>query len=317
MSNDKKTYLKVDLFANKTILCTGGTGSFGQQLVKRLLKKDIKKVIVYSRDEYKQAEMQRLIEMDGHLPGQNVRFVLGDIRDSKTLSRTCADCDIIIHAAALKRIEKCEYNPFEAIKTNILGAQNIIDASIENKVERVLAISTDKSVNPINLYGATKLCSDKLFAAADAYSAGRTKFAVIRFGNFECSRGSVFELFNKQKENGESLTVTDDRMTRFTINLDTAVERALEALSLMRGGEIFSPKMPSIKIIDIAESMNVPIEIIGVRQGEKLHEDLIISEDAPKTYELENFFITTQIYRGMGKKVPLNFSYSSDQNWDL
>jgi UDP-N-acetylglucosamine 4,6-dehydratase len=297
MQNDKKTYL-----------VSGGTGSLGKHLVKRLLKDGAKKVIVFSRDEHKQVEMEREIE------DKRLRFVLGDIRDYNTLHRACSGVGILLHCAALKHVHKCEYNPFEAVKTNILGAQNIIDAAIENGVDKVLAISTDKAVNPINLYGATKLCSDKLFTAADAYSAGRTSFAVMRFGNFECSRGSVIPLFKQQKENGEPLTVTDDRMTRFTITLDAAVEKVMQALQLMEGGEVFSPKMPSIKIMDLAKSMSDSIEIVGMRQGEKLHEDLIITEDAPKTYELDNFFITTQIYRGKGKKVPLNFSYSSDNN---
>jgi UDP-N-acetylglucosamine 4,6-dehydratase len=275
---------------NKIICVTGGTGSLGQHLVKRLLQENAKKIIVYSRDELKQAEMKRAVA------DKRVRYIIGDVRDAKTLSRACANCNIILHTAALKRIEICEYNPFEAVKTNIIGSQNIIDAAIDNGVEKVLAISTDKSCNPINLYGATKLCSDKLFTAGDVYSAGRTKFAVIRFGNFENSRGSVIPLFKEQKRNGELLTVTDDRMTRFTISLDTAVDRTLEALEIMDGGEIFSPKMPSIKIMDLAVSMNAPI--------------------ATKTYELDNFFITTQIYRGKGKKVSLNFSYSSDNNWE-
>ena len=292
----------------KTYLITGGTGSIGQCIVKRLLEENAEKIIVFSRDEFKQSEMER------EFGSKRIRYILGDIRDAKTLNRACANCDIILHTAALKRIEKCEYNPYEAIKTNILGSQNIIDAAIENGVDKVIAVSTDKAVNPINLYGATKLCSDKLFTAADAYSAGRTSFSVIRFGNFEGSRGSVMPLFKKQKESNNLITLTDERMTRFSISLDIAVDRIFEVLEIMDGGEIFSPKMPSIKIMDLAVSLDAPIHITGIRQGEKIHEDLIIVEDATRTYELDNFYITTQIYRGRGKKVPMNFSYSSDNN---
>ena len=301
MQNDKKTYL-----------VTGGTGSLGQQIVRRLLENDIKKVVVYSRGEHKQVEMSRSIN------DKRVRFIIGDVRDIKTLSRSCRGVDIIIHAAALKHVPVCEYNPFEAVKTNILGAQNVIDAAIANGVERVLAISTDKAVNPINLYGNTKACSDSLFMAADAYAAGKTLFAVIRFGNFIGSRGSVLPLWKRQLKNGQPLTVTDVKMTRFFITPDEAVSRIFEALEIMRGGEIFCPKAPSLKMMDMAIALapDGDIEIIGKRDGEKIHEDLIIPEDADRTFELEKFFITTKIFRGAGRKVPANFSYRSDTNWD-
>ena len=296
---------------NRTILVTGGTGSLGKHLVKRLLKEDVKKIIVYSRDEFKQAELER------ETKDKRLRYILGDVRDYNALNRSFSGVDIVLHTAALKRVEACEYNPFEAIKTNILGAQNIIDAAIENGVEKVLAVSTDKAVNPINLYGATKLCADKLFTAADAYAAGKTVFSVVRFGNFTGSRGSVLPLWKKQEENSKRLTITDRHMTRFFISLDKAVDRTFEVLKLMQGGEVFCPKMPSVKMIDVAKSIRpYGITEIGMRQGEKLHEHMIIQEDAPNTYELDNFFVTANKYRGKGKKVPLHFSYTSDQNWD-
>lgn len=307
MPNDKRIDLRLH---GKTVLVTGGTGSLGKKLVFRLLKKPIKKVIIYSRDEHKQIEMEREIQK------KRCRYILGDIRDFDALNRVCRGVDIVIHTAALKHVPKLEYSPFEAVKTNILGAQNIIDAAISNRVDRVLAVSTDKAVNPINLYGATKLCSDYLFTTADAYAAGGTLFAVVRFGNFIASRGSVIPLWEKQKKNGEPLTVTDGRMTRFFIDIDTAIDRIFRALRLMRGGEIFCPKMVSVKLIDLARSMSEKTKIIGVRRGEKLHEDMVTKENAERTFELDGFYITTDIFRGAGKKVPQNFSYSSDKNWE-
>ena len=299
MQNDKKTYL-----------VTGGTGSLGQQIVRRLLEKDIKKVIVYSRGEHKQVEMARSVN------DKRVRFIVGDVANSKSLNRATSGVNIIIHAAALKHISTCEYNPDAALETNVIGAINVRDAAILNRVQKVVAISTDKAVIPINLYGNTKALSDGIFTTADAYAAGKTLFAVVRFGNFIGSRGSVLPLWKRQLENGEPLTVTDDTMTRFFISPDEAVSRIFDSLKLMRGGEIFCPKAPSAKMYDLARALGGGIEIIGKRDGEKIHEDLIIAEDAHRTFEIEKFYIITKTYRGLGNKVPANFSYRSDTNWD-
>lgn len=300
-----------DYLKDKVFCVTGGTGTLGQSLVVRLLKEDPQKVVVFSRDELKQAEMEYVLN------DKRVRFILGDIRDGDTLGRACHGCDIIFHAAALKRIEKCEYNPFEAVKTNIIGAQNVIDAAISNGVKKVVGISTDKAVNPTSLYGNTKACADSLFLAADAYAAGRTLFSVIRFGNFIGSRGSVIPLWKQQCDNGEPITLTDKEMTRFFITADEAVNRIFEVLRIMRGSEIFCPKMPSVKMAELAEVIsNNGIKIIGKRGGEKTHEDLIVPEHADRTYEIGNFYVTTKLYRGIGNRVPANFCYRSDTNWD-
>lgn len=296
---------------NKTILITGGTGSLGQHLVKHILESNPKKVIVFSRDEHKQVEMERILK------DKRIRFFIGDIRDRDRLYYAFQNVDIIIHCAALKQVPKCEYSPFEAIKTNVLGAQNIIDVAIKHNIKRVLAISTDKAVAPLNLYGATKLCADRLFIAASAYVGdSQTRFSVIRFGNFAGSRGSVIPLFKRLKAIGDTLPITDKRMTRFFISLDAACECIFKALEIMRGGEIFIPKMPSMKITDLAKSISPKTKEIGIRVGEKIHEDLILNADAINTYEYNGFFITyPDGKRGMGKKVESTFCYNSENNW--
>ena len=298
----------------KTILITGGTGSLGQKLAERILRKLPKKVIIFSRGEYKQVEMQLRFPN----PQFPIRYIIGDIRDREALYRAFSNVDIVAHTAALKHVPICEYSPFEAVKTNIMGAQNIIDAAIDCGVKKVLAVSSDKAVNPCNLYGATKLCSDKLFIAGNNYSGKHgTIFSVIRFGNFVCSSGSVIPLFKKLKAKGEKVfPITSPEMTRFLISMDTACNRAFDALKMMRGGEIFSPKMASMKITDIAKAVDPDCELkeIGIRDGEKLYEDMVIREDAAKTYDYKKFFITVTNGRSYGKKVAPDFSYRSDTN---
>jgi UDP-N-acetylglucosamine 4,6-dehydratase len=254
---------------------------------------------------------------------RQLRYFIGDVRDVDRLRRAMEGADIVVHAAALKQVPACEYNPFEAVKTNILGAQNIIDAAIDAKVKKVVALSTDKAVNPVNLYGATKLCSDKIFINGNSYSADKgTRFSCVRYGNVIGSRGSVIPLFMKQREN-KKLTITDNRMTRFWIHLDQAVELVLEALSHMQGGEIFVPRIPSMKIVDLAKSIGpeCDIEVIGIRPGEKLHESLITEEEGRSTIQYNGMYIVLpehpwwerKNYNG-AKKVAEGFSYRSDMN---
>lgn len=271
----------------KSILVTGGTGSFGQEFVKTVLKKDIKKVIVFSRDELKQYEMSQVVT------DSRVRFFLGDVRDKDRLYRAFDGVDIVIHAAALKQVPACEYNPFEAIKTNVLGAQNVIEAAIDKGVNKIIALSTDKAVSPLNLYGATKLCSDKLFVAANSYVGEKeTRFSVVRYGNVVGSRGSVLPLFQKLRENG-FIPVTDQRMTRFWITLEQGVQFVLDSLTRMHGGEIYVPKIPSMKIIDLARAVapECKIKYIGIRPGEKLHELMITEDDARRTLEFDRYYV--------------------------
>ena len=269
----------------KTILITGGTGSFGKKFVERILQLKPKKVIIFSRCELKQHEMAR------EVADERVRFLLGDVRDRKRLDRAFTDVNYVIHAAALKQIPAAEYNPYECIKTNVLGAQNVIEAAIDAGVEKVVALSTDKAVSPINLYGAAKLCAEKLFTAGNAYST-RTRFSCVRYGNVIGSRGSVIPLFKKQAATGK-LTITDERMTRFLITLDGAVDLVLLALTEMKGGEIFIPKLPSMKMTDLAQAIcpECEIEYIGIRPGEKLHEAMVHSDDARRTVEHDNYYI--------------------------
>ena len=251
----------------KTILVTGGTGSFGKKFTRMVLDRyDVNKLIIFSRDELKQAQMRAEF---GDNP--KLRFFIGDVRDKERLYRAFDGVDVVIHAAALKRVPECEYNPFEAIKTNVIGAQNIIDAAIDRGVSKIVALSTDKAVNPINLYGATKLCSDKLFIAGNSYVGSKdTRFAVVRYGNVVGSRGSVVPLFLQLKEAGK-LPITDPRMTRFWITLEEGVEMVFATLEKMQGGEIFVPKIPSMKITDLAEAIapECELEIVGIRPGEK------------------------------------------------
>lgn len=304
----------------KTVLVTGGTGSFGKKFSRIILKKyNIEKLIIFSRDELKQARMKSEFNDDPRL-----RFFIGNVRDKDRLYRAFDGVDIVVHAAALKRVPECEYNPFEAVKTNILGAQNIINAAIDRNVKRIVALSTDKAANPINLYGATKLCSDKLFTAGNAYAGDKdTRFAVVRYGNVMGSRGSVIPFFQEKKEKGEKIPITDPRMTRFWITLEEGVELVLTALDKMQGGEIFVPKIPSMKITDLAEAIapECEQELVGIRPGEKLHEVLISKSDARHTIEFENFYVILPEFSwwestnyNEGSFLNDGFEYTSDKN---
>lgn len=315
------------MFTNKAILITGGTGSFGNNMAKYLLDHyDVRKVVIYSRDEFKQWQMaERFKDYAGKL-----RFYIGDVRDRERLYRAFHEIDYVIHAAALKQVPACEYNPGEAIKTNINGAQNVIDAAIDCGVKKVVALSTDKAVNPINLYGGTKLVSDKLFIAANAYSRGReTSFAVVRYGNVAGSRGSVIPFFRSQLEKGvKELPITDYRMTRFWISLQQGVELVIKAFRESLGGETYIAKIPSFKIIDLAKAMGgeaVGLKEVGIRDGEKLHECMITTGDAPHTYEYDQHYIIypndywwnreVALQRNItGKLVPDGFEYNSGTN---
>lgn len=304
---------------NKTILITGGTGSFGQKFVEIALRDyNPKKLIIFSRDELKQFEMQQ--KFNNH---PALRYFLGDVRDKDRLYRAFKDVDIVIHAAALKQIPAAEYNPFEVIKTNVLGAQNIIEAAIDCGVKKVIALSTDKAANPINLYGATKLCSDKLFVAGNSYIGTQdTSFSVVRYGNVVGSRGSVIPFFLEQRKNGK-LPITDPRMTRFWITLEQGVNFVLQMLGKMKRGEIFVPKLPSMKVTDLATALAPECEqkIVGIRPGEKLHEVMITEEDSRQTLEYDNHYTIKpsfewwkKEYCNGGKSVPEGFVYSSDSN---
>ena len=304
---------------NLTILLTGGTGSFGNKFVEMTLKKyNPKKIIIFSRDEMKQWHMaQRFTD-------SRVRFFLGDIRDKERLNRAVDGVDIIIHAAALKIVPTAEYNPFETVKTNIIGAMNIIDVAIEKNVKKIISLSTDKACDPINFYGATKLASDKLFIAGNNYVGKRpTIFSVVRYGNVIGSRGSVIPYFLKLKEEKKQLTITDKNMTRFFTSLEDAVKMVWTGLKVMKGGEIFVLKNPSIKILDLAKAIDSkPIKDIGVRPGEKINEVLISKEEADYVYDCGIYYsIISQIARENNKskfknakKVPRKFEYRSDKN---
>jgi UDP-N-acetylglucosamine 4,6-dehydratase len=304
---------------NKTILVTGGTGSFGKKFTKMILDNyDVKKLIIFSRGELKQAEMKS--KFDNH---PKLRFFIGNVRDKDRVYRAFDGVDIVIHAAALKRVPECEYNPFEAIKTNVDGAQNVIDAAIDKGIEKVVALSTDKAANPINLYGATKLCSDKLFTAGNAYAGGKnTKFGVVRYGNVMGSRGSVIPFFKKMKETG-TLPITDPRMTRFWITLEDAVKLVLKALADMQGGEIFVPKIPSMKVTDLAKAIapECKQEIVGIRPGEKLHEVMIPRAASRHTIEFEDHYVIEPDFDWWesknyteGEKLENEFEYNSGNN---
>jgi UDP-N-acetylglucosamine 4,6-dehydratase (inverting) len=307
---------------DRVVLITGGTGSFGKTFTKRILKEfNPKKVIIFSRDEYKHYLMQKEFESYKN----RLRFFIGDVRDKERLKRAFEGVDIVIHAAALKHVPLMEYNPIEAVKTNIGGAENIINAAIDSGVEKVIALSTDKAVNPVNLYGATKLVSDKLFISANAYAGGKkTRFSVVRYGNVAGSRGSVIPFFLKLvKEGVKELPITDFRMTRFWITLEEGVDLVLEAIKESKGGEIYVSKIPSFKVVDLARAIcpECKLREIGIREGEKLHEVMITEEDSRNTYEYENYYIiypqfktwSIQIKQN-GKKVPEGFRYSSDKN---
>jgi UDP-N-acetylglucosamine 4,6-dehydratase/5-epimerase len=308
----------------KSILITGGTGSFGKYFAREAFRRfEPKKIIIYSRDEYKQFKMrQDFLKHD-----EQMRYFIGDVRDKERLLRAFDNVDFVIHAAALKQVPSCEYNPFEAVKTNIHGAQNVVDAALDCGIKRVVALSTDKAVNPINLYGATKLASDKLIIAANAYAGGKdTHFSVVRYGNVAGSRGSVIPFFDDLLKKGVwDLPITDRRMTRFWITLDQAVELVLKALDETRGGETYISKIPSFRIVDLAKAMNPrgQIQDVGIREGEKLHEIMVTQYDSFHTYEYPQHYI---IYPGSldwwsesrilpgGSKVPEFFEYSSDTN---
>lgn len=306
------------MFDGKVILITGGTGSFGKKFVATVLRKyKPLKLIVFSRDELKQFEMQQVFNETNYPP---IRYFLGDIRDKDRLYRAFEGVDIIVHAAALKQVPALEYNPFEAVQTNIIGAQNIINAAIDKHVKKIIVLSTDKAVSPANLYGATKLCMEKLFIAANAYAGTHhTRFSAVRYGNVVGSRGSVIPLFLKQRESGR-FTVTDNRMTRFWITLEEGVDLVLNGLKLMKGGEIFIPKIPSAKMLDICMAIgpDCKVEITGIRPGEKLHEALISEDEARNTYDAGKHYIiypsTSGLPEGKKRTLPEGFIYSSDSN---
>lgn len=307
-------------WTNKVVLVTGGTGSFGKKFIRKMLNEyHPSKVIVYSRDELKQYEMQ----ISG-LNHPSLRFFIGDIRDLDRLKRAFQGVDIVVHAAALKQVPACEYNPFEAVKTNILGSQNVIDAALDMGVKKVLAISTDKAVNPVNLYGVTKLAAEKLFVQSNSYAGGReTRLACTRYGNVVGSRGSVVPVFLQQRASGK-LTVTDERMTRFWISLDQGVQFVIRCIEEMRGGEVFVPKIPSMSVKDLATAIAPEAEIsfTGIRPGEKLHEALISEDEARNTVEFDDMFVVQpsgmtwfgRDWEKLGKKLPDGFHYSSDNN---
>jgi len=309
-----------EVFAGKSVLVTGGTGSFGKAFVGRLLSmKDIKKVIVFSRDELKQFEMQEIYK------SEKLRYFLGDVRDYNRLEQVTYDVDIVVHAAAMKQIPAAEYNPMEAIKTNILGAENVIKAAIYNNVSKVVALSTDKAANPANLYGATKLCSDKLFVAGNLMAGKReTRFSVVRYGNVLGSRGSVIPFFLEKAKTGE-IPITDPRMTRFWLSLDQGVDFVINSLHRMTGGEIFVPKIPSFKVTDVASVVapNIKQQTIGIRHGEKLHEVMITEDDSLNTLEFDDHYVISnspKTYKnnlGMaGNLVKEGFRFSSETNPD-
>lgn len=314
------------MFSNNTILVTGGTGSFGKKFIKTVLDNypDVKKIIVFSRDEYKQFVMQTMPEFKPY--EDKLRFFIGDVRDKERLLRAFDSVDVVVHAAALKQVPACEYNPFEAVKTNIMGAQNVIDAAIDRGVKRVVALSTDKACAPINLYGATKLCSDKLFIAGNAYCGSKpTRFSVVRYGNVAGSRGSVIPFFKKLIDEGVSeLPITDMTMTRFWLKLEQAVEMVMEAIENMQGGELYVKKIPSMLMPDLARAMapEFAIKEVGIRPGEKIHEQMITKEDARNTLEFDEYYIIlpevdfeniTHKYP-KGKPVAPDFEYHSGNN---
>lgn len=318
------------MLTGKTILITGGTGSFGKTFTKVLLDKfDVNKIIIYSRDEYKQFVMQKdmesIYDKDKY---SKLRFFIGDVRDKDRLYRAFKGVDYVVHAAAMKQVPACEYNPFEAIKTNIHGAQNIIDATLDRGIKKVVALSTDKAVNPINLYGGTKLVSDKLFISAGAYSGDNgTVFSVVRYGNVAGSRGSVIPFFKNLLDRGETeLPITDMRMTRFWITLEEGVDLVLKALHESKGGETYISKIPSFKIDDLARAMGgekIALKEVGIREGEKLDEVMITKDDSRSTYEYEKHFIiypqfdwwkSKRHFTEGGKRIPDGFEYNSGTN---
>jgi UDP-N-acetylglucosamine 4,6-dehydratase/5-epimerase len=308
---------KRPLFENKTILLTGGTGSFGNKFTEMILKNNPRSLRIYSRGEYNQ------YIMDQKFKDENIRFLIGDVRDRDRLYRAMNGVDIVVHAAALKQVPACEYNPIEAVRTNIDGAINIIDAAIDNSVEKVMAISTDKAVHPVNLYGATKMVAEKLFIQGNTYTGKRkTRFSCVRYGNVIGSRGSVIPLFKEQKKKGV-LTITDERMTRFWLTLDQGVNFVLNSIERMQGGEIFVPKIPSMNMVDLAEAVapEAKKEFVGIRPGEKLHEIMITEDEARHAKEFSDYFVIEPEFAFWdkedhvdGKHLPEGYRYSSDIN---
>lgn len=305
---------------DKVVLVTGGTGSFGKKMIRVLLDEyHPAKIIVYSRDELKQHEMRA-----AGYDAPNLRYFIGDVRDAQRMRRAFNGVDVVIHAAALKQVPACEYNPMEAIKTNILGSSNVVDAAIDAGVGRVLALSTDKAVNPVNLYGATKLAAEKLFVQSNAYAGGTaTRFSCVRYGNVVGSRGSVVPVFLKQRASGV-LTITDERMTRFWISLEQGVRFVIRCIEQMTGGEVFVPKIPSMKLLDLAYAIapQATIETVGIRPGEKLHEVLISDDEARTTVELDDMFVVQpaealwfgHAWQDCGQVLPDGFRYASNTN---
>lgn len=316
----------MDLLKNRSILITGGTGSFGKAFVQHILANhSVKRLVIYSRDELKQ------FEMANELDAPNLRYFIGDVRDSGRLERALSGIDTVIHAAAMKQVVASEYNPIECIMTNVMGAENVINASINAGVKQVIALSTDKAVNPINLYGASKLCSDKLFIAANNIAGtGGCRFSVVRYGNVIGSRGSVIPVFRKQMKSGK-VSITDARMSRFWLTVDQGVRFVIRSLLMMHGGEVFVPKIPSMRIVDLASALapGCKQEITGIRPGEKLHEVMIPVDEARQTLEFNDFYViqpdfhmwqpeSVSCYEEQkGEFVPEGFSYSSDENAHL
>jgi UDP-N-acetylglucosamine 4,6-dehydratase (inverting) len=305
--------------SGKTILLTGGTGSFGYAFVDRVTREFPDAVVrIYSRDELKQSEMAE------RYPSDQLRYFIGDIRNRSRLTRAAKGADIIVHAAAMKQVPACEYNPFEAVQTNVLGAQHVVDAAIDCGVEKVVALSTDKAVNPVNIYGATKLCEEKIIVQGNAYaSRASTRLSCVRYGNVIGSRGSVVPVFRKQLVEKGRLTITDERMTRFWITLDAAVDLVMYATENMQGGEIFIPKIPSMRITDLAAAMapEAPVDIVGIRPGEKLHELLLTSDESRHSVDVGDVFVVlpehpwwTNDLRSGGTPLDGEFVYSSDNN---
>jgi UDP-N-acetylglucosamine 4,6-dehydratase len=305
---------------DKVVLITGGTGSFGRAFIRRMLNDFYPaKLIVFSRDELKQHEMRSAGYEDPSL-----RYFIGDVRDLMRVRRAMQGVDIVVHAAALKQVPACEYNPIEAIMTNIIGGRNVVEAALDTSVGKVMALSTDKAVNPINLYGATKLAAEKLFVQSNAYAGGRdVRFSCVRYGNVVGSRGSVVPVFLKQRESGR-VTITDERMTRFWLSLDQGVDFTIRCIEQMQGGEVFVPKIPSMRIIDLAKAIapDAEIDFIGIRPGEKLHEVLISEDEARHTVELNDMFVVEPSgvlwfghdWRSKGKLLDEGFRYGSDNN---
>ncbi len=307
---------------DQVVLVTGGTGSFGKKFIEILIKEhDPKKVIVFSRDELKQHEMRAI-----GFNQPNLRYFIGDIRDRDRLLRAMHGVDIVVHAAALKQVPACEYNPMEAIKTNIIGTSNVVEAAMDAGVKKMMALSTDKAVNPVNLYGATKLAAEKLTIQSNAYAGGlATRFSCVRYGNVVGSRGSVVPVFLKQREFG-TITITDERMTRFWLSLEQGVRFVITCIEQMEGGEVFVPKIPSMKVIDLARAIapGASVNIIGIRPGEKLHEVLISEDEARHTVELDKLFVVQPAeaiwfgysWQARGKLLQNDFRYASDSNHD-